>query len=312
MYPLKFNNIYFNKIWGSDYLKRFRNNIAQCDVGESWDLACHKSGMSIVVNGEYSGRTLISLIKQFGSNILGEDIWKEGFVENDFPIMIKVISSGEDLSIQVHPSDEYALNHENENGKIECWYILHSEEGAEIVLGTIPCDKYEFIEACKSGYVDKYTKRIKVCPGDVFVVKPGLIHSIGKGIVLAEFQQNSDLTYRVFDFNRGRELHIDKAIEVINTELIGRKSSEEIINLNKFLLTFCDIEGSKVLRGNKQHFYTLTCVEGEGSIFYGNGKKTETMNISTLDTIFIPAFLDEYIIKGNMKLIKMTPNECKY
>ena len=312
MYPLKFNNLYFKKVWGSNYLKGFRNNITESGVGESWDLTCHKSGMSVVANGEYSGRTLISLIKQFGAEILGEDIWKEGFIENDFPIMIKVITAGEDLSIQVHPSDEYALTHENQNGKIECWYIVQCEEGAEIVLGTIPCDKYEFIEACKSGHVDKYIKRIKVFPGDVFVIKPGLIHSIGKGIVLAEFQQNSDLTYRVFDFNRGRELHIDKATEVINMEIMGMKSSEKIINLNKFLLNFCDVEGSRIFRGNKQHFYTLTCVEGEGCVLYGNGKKTETMNISTLDTIFIPASLNQYIIKGNMKLIKMTPNECKY
>jgi len=206
MYPLKFNNIYFQKVWGSRYLEIIRNNLPEGSIGESWDVSCHPHGLSIITNGVYKDTSLKDLIQKMGTNILGTKISGEWF-----PLLIKSLSPGQKLSVQVHPNDEYAMDIENEMGKTEAWYIMEAQPGSKIILGTNGCTREEFERAIVEGNPEKYMNEIEVKKGELYFVKSGLIHTIGSGVIIIEIQQNSDTTYRVYDYNRGRELHVEKS-----------------------------------------------------------------------------------------------------
>ena len=151
MYPIKFENIYFEKIWGGRDLKNFRDNLPDGNIGESWDVACHKNGMSVVSNGEFKGMKLDELIKLKGSKLIGTEISQEWF-----PLLIKFINARDKLSVQVHPDDEYGMKVEGEMGKTEVWYVVEAFEGANLVVGTKDCTKYEFGKAIETGELDKY------------------------------------------------------------------------------------------------------------------------------------------------------------
>ena len=219
MYAIKFENLYYPKIWGGRSMKNFRESLPQGDIGESWDVACHKNGMSIVSNGEYKGMAFNELIERFGDDILGTRISKDRF-----PLLLKVINAKDKLSLQVHPDDEYGLKYENDLGKTEAWYVMDVEEGANLIVGTKDCTKEKFIEAVEKGTFDQCVNKIYVEKGQVYFVKSGLVHGIGEGVTIVEIQQNSDTTYRVYDYNRGRELHIEKALDVIDFSLEGKRS----------------------------------------------------------------------------------------
>ncbi|MEG1256100.1 type I phosphomannose isomerase catalytic subunit [Clostridium sp.] len=311
MYPLKFENLYYEKIWGGRKLSSYRRNLPQGNIGESWEIACHKNGMSEVINGKYKGKTLLEIIKDIGDLIVGDKVMKEGFAEGDFPLLVKIINSNENLSVQVHPSDEYAHEIEGDNGKVEAWYIIDCEENAEIIVGTNGCTKEEFKRSCEYGTVESYMNRIPVKPGDLFFIEAGLLHSIGKGILLAEIQQNSDTTYRVYDYNRGRELHMKKALDVIDFTLEPKiilidenKKIQNCISFSGFNMDVYNIKGSYSEKSNSDKFCVLTCVDGEGKIKFTDGGIRKEIIISMLDSILIPAYLGEYILSGNMKLIK--------
>ena len=311
MYPIKFENLYYEKIWGGRKLENYRRNLPKGNIGESWEIACHKNGMSIVSNGEYKGNTLIEIIKKYKNLIVGDKIYIDDFKERDFPLLMKIINSNENLSVQVHPNDDYAHRVENDNGKVEAWYIIDCEKGSEIIVGTRECTKEEFKRSCDTGIVEAHMNRISVKPGELFLIEPGLLHSIGKGILLAEIQQNSDTTYRVYDYGRGRELHMNKALDVIDFK--GKPKSiyiknnltvEKCINLNKFNIDIYNIKGSYNETSDKNKFFVFTCVEGKGRIIFIDEGIRQCIDISTLESFLIPAYLGEYILIGNMKLIK--------
>ncbi|MGN9162704.1 type I phosphomannose isomerase catalytic subunit [Clostridium sulfidigenes] len=311
MYPIKFENLYYEKIWGGRKLEDYRINLPKGNIGESWEIACHKNGMSIISNGKYKGKALIEIIKEYKNLILGDKIYIDKFTDRDFPLLIKIINSNENLSVQVHPNDEYAHRVENDNGKVEAWYIIDCEEGAEIIVGTTGCTKKEFKRSCKDGTVEDYMNKISVKPGELFLIEPGLLHSIGKGILLAEIQQNSDITYRVYDYKRGRELHIDKALDVVNFN--GKPKSicinndlviQNHINSEKFNIEIYNIKGSYGETSDENKFFVFTCVEGKGKISFVDEGVRKSIDISTLESFLIPAYLGEYILIGNMKLIK--------
>ncbi|EDS77419.1 mannose-6-phosphate isomerase, class I [Clostridium botulinum C str. Eklund] len=307
MYPLKFENLYYQKIWGGRDLELFRNNIPKGSIGESWDVACHKNGMSIVKNGEFRGLRLDELIKRERENILGTKIKGDRF-----PLLIKLINAKEKLSIQVHPNDEYAKRVEEDMGKTEVWYVVETFKGANLVVGIKEkCNKEEFKTAIEEGKLDSYLNRIPVKKGDVYLVQSGLVHAIGEGVIIAEIQQNSDTTYRVYDYNRGRELHVKKALDVIDLNLKGRKY--EGIEVKKegytknylclgreFSLELYNIKNCVEENSDLERFFIFTCVEGKGEILYGDGME----EINTGDSILIPAILGEYKLQGNMKLLK--------
>lgn len=323
MYPIKFENIYFDKIWGGIDFKIFRDNVPQGNIGESWDVACHKNGTSKVVNGEFKGMHLDELIKSQGEKLIGTEISKE-----KFPLLVKLINAKESLSVQVHPNDIYAAREGGELGKTEVWYVVEALEGANIIVGTKGISsKEQFKEAIEKGNLEPYMNKINVKKGEVYFVKNGLIHAIGRGVVIAEIQQNSDTTYRVYDYNRGRELHIEKALDVTDLSLKGERSSGLTCKFQgysktyyclckDFTLEMYDVEEEVTEKSDEERFFILTCVEGNGYIHYGagdtlgdtveNGSKSAANfeKIDKGDSILIPATLGHYTLKGNMKVLK--------
>lgn len=220
LYPLTFEPVYKDKIWGGrKFESLFNRTLPEGKIGESWEVAAHPHGMSVVLQGELKGRSLQELMDTYGAELMGRTI-KDG----KFPLLLKFIDAADDLSVQVHPDDAYAARHEqDELGKTEMWYIVHSEPGGSIIWGTKPgVTRDDFAKALEKGGKDVLDclNQIEVKAGDVFPISAGLIHALGKGVVVAEIQQNSDTTYRVYDWDRvdesgkGRELHIEKALDV--------------------------------------------------------------------------------------------------
>ncbi|MDR1001834.1 MAG: class I mannose-6-phosphate isomerase [Oscillospiraceae bacterium] len=220
MYIMKLTPAVKDYIWGGNKLKEEYSVKSDSErTAEAWVLSCHRDGLSVVENGEFASRTL--------SDVLSEHPEFLGTIGGEFerfPFLIKLIDAKDDLSVQVHPDDEYALASEGEPGKTELWYILECEEGASVVYGfTEELTMEQFRKAIGNGTLPDYLHRFEVKKGDVFSIEAGTIHAVGKGIVLAEIQQNSNTTYRVFDYDRTdadgnkRELHIEKAIDVTIT-----------------------------------------------------------------------------------------------
>jgi mannose-6-phosphate isomerase len=306
MYPIKFENLYYERIWGGKHLEKFRNNVPSGVIGESWDIACHKNGTSKVENGELKGKTFEEIIKLYGEELLGKEI-----NANEFPLLIKLITAQDKLSVQVHPNDEYANRIEKDSGKTEAWYVVDAEEGATLIVGTKDCDKEKFRKAINEGELDKYLNTIPVKKGDFFYVQSGLVHAICEGVLIAEIQQNSDTTYRVYDYNRGREIHVEKALDVIDFSLKGENSNGILIKKEGYDKTYLclgeyfTIQKYKVNtnvkeKSDKNRFYLFTCVDGNGVIKYQD--KEEEIFVG--DSIFIPATLGEYELVGDFTLLK--------
>lgn len=307
MYPIKFENLYYERIWGGKDLEKFRNNVPEGVIGESWDIACHKNGTGKVANGELKGKGLDEVIKEYGNKFLGNSI----SIAEDFPLLIKLITAKDKLSVQVHPNDEYAKRVENDLGKTEAWYVVDAEEGASLIVGTKDCDKETFKKAIEDGNLDKYLNKIPVKKGDFFYVQSGLVHAICEGILIAEIQQSSDTTYRVYDYNRGREIHVEKALDVIDFSLKGENTQGITIKNDGYDKTYLclgeyftiqkyEVNTSVKEASDEDRFYLFTCVDGEGTIKYNGGEE----KISMGDSIFIPASLGEYELCGKFTLLK--------
>ena len=275
MYPIKFENLYYERIWGGKDLEKFRNNVPEGVIGESWDIACHKNGTGKVANGELKGKGFDEVIKEYGNKFLGNSI----SIDEDFPLLIKLITAKDKLSVQVHPNDEYAKRVENDLGKTEAWYVVDAEEGASLIVGTKDCDKETFKKAIEDGNLDKYLNKIPVKKGDFFYVQSGLVHAICEGILIAEIQQSSDTTYRVYDYNRGREIHVEKALDVIDFSLTGENTQGITIKNDGYDKTYLclgeyftiqkyEVNTSVKEASDEDRFYLFTCVDGEGTIKY--------------------------------------------
>lgn len=308
MYPIKFENLYYDKIWGGRDLESFRDNLPKGNVGESWDIACHKNGMGIVANGELKGKTFKEIIDIYGEKLLGEDLKNK-----EFPLLVKLINSKDKLSVQVHPNDEYARRVENSLGKTEAWYVVDAKPGASLIVGTKNCDKETFKKAIKNNTTEKYLNKINVKKGDCFLIKSGMVHAICEGVIIAEIQQSSDITYRIYDYGRPREIHVEKSLDVIDFNLStinegikvlekfngyerGVLCSNEYFTIEKYIIDK-KIEESSDL--NK--FFIFTCVDGNGQIKCKNGSQ---VTINKGDSILIPASLGEYLIEGKLTLLK--------
>jgi len=309
MYPIKFQNLYYHKIWGGRDLESFRDNLPEGNIGESWDIACHPNGTGIVENGFYMGTRFDDLVKEYGHSLVGSKVNIE-----KFPLLVKLVNTKEKLSVQVHPGDEYAAKYEGDYGKTEAWYVIDAKPGATLIVGTKDCTKEEFEIAIKSGKVETYLNKIEVVKGDCFLINSGLVHAICEGIIVAEIQQNSDVTYRVYDYGRPREIHVEKALAVTNFYLQceNLKGKEVIFDgYKKSLLCKNEYFGiekiiiEKSVEGNssEEKFDILTCVDGEG-IIEGKGY---TEKIKMGDSYLIPATLGKYKIKGQLILLKSYP-----
>ena len=310
MYPIKFENIYFDKIWGGRDFEEFRGNLPSGYIGESWDITCHENGVGIVANGELKGKTFLYIIEKLGHDLVGTKVSTE-----KFPLLVKLINSREKLSVQVHPGDEYAAIHENSLGKTEAWYVVEAKPGAKLIVGTKNCDKATFAKAIEDGKSEDYLNVIPVKKGDCFLINSGLVHAICEGLIIAEIQQNSDITYRVYDYGRPREIHVEKSLDVIKFDLEAKNlSNNEVKEFDGFSrVDFCENEYFGIQKfdittewtdeSDKERFFILTCVEGNGTI-EGEGFSEE---IKMGDSLLIPATLGKYTVKGNITVLKSYP-----
>lgn len=305
MEPLKFESIYVEKVWGGRNLSNFKKDLPEGMIGESWEVSCHKNATSIVANGKHKGLSLAKVIDLEKEALLGTAI-----NDSRFPLLMKFLDAKTQLSIQVHPNDEYALKQENDLGKTEAWVVLEAGENANMVLGTKDARPDEFRKAIADDNLEALLNRIPVQKGDVYFIKSGLIHTM-EDVLVAEIQQNSDTTYRVYDFGRGRELHVDKALDVMDMSLKGTKS-EGLSFKNKeyaktyycfdsnFSLEKYDVFTSLCENSDEERFFIFTCIDGDGEL----KSESSTLNVSKGDSILIPAKLGKYSFSGNISLLK--------
>lgn len=311
MYILKLNPVFKDYLWGGTKLRDeygFKSSLDK--LAEGWMLSCHKDGENTVLNGEFEGKTLTEVVK-----IHPEYLGKNGNQFEYFPILIKLIDAKNDLSVQVHPDNEYAMRVENEYGKTECWYILDCDDDAELIYGfnrTISSD--EFKERIADNTFLETVNKVKVKKGDLFFIEAGTLHAIGKGILLAEIQQNSNTTYRVYDYGRlgadgkPRELHVEKAIDVTNCTPPTRSTNPEgeLVSANGYksqLLTRCDL--FNVEKVSVTDYYTTIADENSFVsvlVTDGNGMIDE-IEINKGDSLFIPANYGEFTVTGKTELI---------
>lgn len=222
LYPLKFNPIYKQVIWGGDKLKNLLNKKdAPESTGESWEISGVDGDISEVANGFLKGNSLEELIEIYMGDLVGDAVYEKFGTE--FPVLIKFIDANDNLSVQVHPDDEYSALHHNKRGKTEMWYIIDSDEGSELISGfSREVDEKIFMEHLNGKKLRDILNFEPVKPGDVFFLPARRVHAIGKGIVLAEIQQTSDMTYRIYDWDRvgkdgkPRELHLDHSLQVMD------------------------------------------------------------------------------------------------
>ena len=314
MYPIKLTPAFKDYLWGGT---RLRDDFGKdCDydkVAESWELSCHKDGASVVANGEHAGKTLAQYIETEGKAVLGTNCGRF----EQFPILIKLIDAKDNLSVQVHPNNEYAQRVEGEYGKTEMWYIVDCDEGAELLYGfKKEVTKEEFASRIKDNTLLEITQSVPVKKGDVFFIEAGTLHAIGKGILIAEIQQNSNTTYRIYDYGRvgadgkPRELHIDKAVEV--TDLCPAKpypvtEAFEENGAVKRLLSKCeyftvysvDVAEKACFNADETSFHNVLILEGNAELICGD----TTLFLKKGDSVFVPAGCGEYTIAGSFKSV---------
>ena len=303
-------------LWGGTKLRDEYGKKCSLDkVAESWELSCHKDGASTVADGcagfdpADTGLTLAQYIEKHGKSVLGSDCEK---FEN-FPILIKLIDAKDNLSVQVHPDNDYALRVEGEYGKTEMWYIVDCDEGAELLYGfKHEISKEEFAQRIADNTLLEVTNNVPVHKGDVFFIKAGTLHAIGKGILIAEIQQNSNTTYRIYDYGRvgkdgkPRELHVEKAKDVTKlapAEQYPDTPVEQHEGYTSKLLASCeyfttyalDIESKAELEADEKSFNSLLILEGEADIGSINAGKGES--------VFVTAGTGKYTVSGKCKAV---------
>ena len=286
-------------IWGGTYFKAFNKGTSLDRVSECWELSVRDNDSSIVASGKDCGKRLVDVITK-------EDIGPVMDRFPYFPLLIKLIDAKENLSVQVHPSDDYALKYEQSFGKSEMWHIISADEGSGLYVGlNKDYTKEEIERALKEGSILNCLNFFKVKPGDTFVINPGTIHAIGAGVRLIEIQQNSNLTYRLYDYNRvdkdgnPRELHIKKALDVIDYHQYKVvKTGDELLADNKYF-TVKEVNFDKELEinANERAFISFTFLEGEGLV--------NDIPYSKYDTFFLP-YGKKCLIKGKGKVVIST------
>ena len=312
LYPMKLTAPCKDYIWGGNRLREEYGKISDADkIAESWELSCHKDGESVIADGEFAGMTLTAFIEKAGREVLGSNCRRFEY----FPILIKLIDAKDNLSVQVHPDNEYAQRVEGEYGKTEMWYIVDCDPGAELLYGfKHKISKEEFERRIKDNTLLEVTNSVEVHKGDFFFIEAGTLHAIGKGILIAEIQQNSNTTYRIYDYGRvgadgkPRQLHIDKAVEV--TELIPPKypykpmGNEEVKDgFTEQLLSKCEYFRVKKLIVSEK----CTLEAGSGSfnsilILDGNGE-LDGVKLKKGDSCFIPSGYGKYTFIGKAEII---------
>lgn len=309
--PIFLEPVFQERIWGGNKLTElFGYEIPSDKTGEAWVISAHENGPTIVSNGPLTGENLLEVWKEY-PNLFGKKSSNQ-----EFPLLIKIIDANDNLSVQVHPDDAYAQNVVGEPyGKTECWYILDCEKEAEIIYGHQAQSREDFRQMVDAGEWCELLKRIPVKKGDFFYVPSGTIHAIGKGIVLLETQQSSDITYRVYDYDRvdaegkTRDLHVEAAIDVINFSDQAKETQEleqvmddlhstQLINDKYFTVYHWQLNG-KVAKPLEVDYLLVSVINGKGAINIGQ----RSFEISKGDNFGIPATVKNYDLKGDIDLI---------
>lgn len=314
-------------LWGGNRLNdEFSKNIDMSPLAETWECSTHPDGPSIVASGEFKGKTLAEVLQEHPEYIgtHPRENMPEGSTE--LPILIKFIDANKDLSVQVHPNDEYARTHENgQLGKTEMWYVLDAKKGSKLVYGLKQSlTEDEIREKIEEGTLEKYLQKVPVDKDDVFFIEAGTIHAIGAGALIAEIQENSNLTYRLYDYDRvdkngnKRELHIDKAIDVTNLEKGTRPRQSmrvlkykkgcatELLGRCKYFEVYRMLINTERTRkyveyiSDNMSFRVLLCVSGCGTIMMNDG---DVITFFKGDCVFVPADSCEFKLHGRGQIL---------
>ena len=317
LYPLTFDPIFKERIWGGEKLQtELHKPIHQPLIGESWEVSTVKGDVSVISNGTLKGTSLQALIEQAPEVLLGSAVYKR--FGTDFPLLIKFIDAAQDLSIQVHPDDALAKARHNSFGKTEMWYIMEADPNASIIIGfNRNVSKEEYQSHLENKTLSQLLNYEKVSHGDMFFIPAGKIHAIGAGVLLAEIQQTSDITYRVYDFDRKdkhgnyRELHTELALDAIDFERKDdfRKSyssRENTINpavaSPYFTTDYLKITQETPLTLSGDSFHIYIGVAGKGSLQYGDME----LPLEKGQTLLVPASCKEIHLKGMVEVLQVS------
>lgn len=304
-------------IWGGTKLRTVFGKESDTErLAESWELSCHPYGECTISGGDFDGMKLSSFISEHPEAVGSS--FKSG---DSFPVLVKLIDAEKDLSVQVHPDNDYARKHENDSGKTEMWYVISADIGSELIYGfKEELTKEEFRQAIEDNTLMDKVNRVPVRQGDVFFIKPGTLHAIGKGILIAEIQQSSNVTYRVYDYGRlgadgkPRELHIEKALDVTNTVPAEPKSpvyGMELDGVVTQLLADCEyfnVNRHRIIKElelyvDKNSFAHVLMIGGSGGELVADNY---TLPLTMGSSVFVPAGTGAFAIKGNCDIIVTT------
>lgn len=314
-YPIQFQPILKDRIWGGTKLKEYLNKPISSDItGESWEISTVENDVSVVSNGIFKGKSLNEIINEYPKEILGTKVY--GQFGNQFPLLFKYLDAREDLSIQVHPNDELAKKRHNSFGKTEMWYVMQADKDARLIVGfKKDSSKEEYIHHLENKSLLEILDTKKVEKGDVFFLDTGTVHAIGAGTVIAEIQQTSDITYRLYDFDRidasgnKRELHIDLALDAINYNVVDAErkysqkenSSNEVAKCSYFTTNFIPLDGTLNVASSEETFKVYMCVDGGFQLILNE----EKYDYKTGDTVLIPAKTDNFFLSGRASILEI-------
>ncbi|MBD8498838.1 type I phosphomannose isomerase catalytic subunit [Paenibacillus arenosi] len=314
-YPLKFQPEFKERVWGGRALEQFGLELPVGHIGEGWMIGDHPNGITQVVNGELAGKGLDEVREQFGREWFGT----KGFSEKNgrFPLLIKLLDCNDDLSIQVHPTDEYEGLPTGELGKTEMWYVLDAKPGAKIIYGLKEnVDRAALAQAIEEGRIMEALQKVPVQAGDSFYIPAGTVHALCAGVVVAEVQQNSDTTYRLYDYNRPgldgqpRELHIEDSLNVIAYEGAGAtrmktddaKPNEwlQLAQSPYFIVEKGIVSTPWALSTTAESFVILVICDGTGTLSWEQG----SIDFRSGECFLIPANLGSYTLEGNCTVLR--------
>lgn len=315
-YPLTFTPILKDRIWGGMKLKTYLNKpVVSETTGESWEISTVPGDISVVNNGVLKGKNINEIIDLFPEEILGKSVISR--FGKHFPLLFKFIDAKEDLSIQLHPNDELAKERHNSFGKTEMWYVMQADESARLVVGfKKDSNREEYISHLENKNLVALLNESPVKKGDVFFLETGTIHAIGAGVVVAEIQQTSDVTYRIYDWDRvdvngqGRELHTELALDAINYNATNSKieyqeeanQSVSVVDCPYFKTKIVALQDRFIWKKTKDAFTVFMCTNGQFEMVV-NG---EILRYKMGDTILIPACIENLTVKGKATLLEIS------
>lgn len=314
-YPLQFEPIFKERIWGGEKLKTLLHKPIQSIItGESWELSAVEDDLSVVASSEWKGKSLTDLINECPNEILGTEVYAR--FGKQFPLLFKYLDAREDLSIQVHPNDALAKKRHNSFGKTEMWYVMQADPDARIIVGfKEKSNPDQYLENLKNKTLLSILDAVTVKTGDVFFLEAGTVHAIGAGLLVAEIQQTSDVTYRLYDFDRvdaegkARELHVDLALEAINYNKLETKKeyaktinvANTIVDCPYFTTNFLPLDGEISVSKSGETFTVYMCLEGSFEIEFDNLK----FQYKKGDTVLLPAAVSTFSINGKASILEI-------